>query len=87
MKRMLALVLCAALLLCGCGAKNAMGFSQGEAISRGPPPQRGGKISRPHTNLRGWFGNGANEFTNMHYYPNRRINSQKWVEKSKKNWL
>ena len=28
MKRMLALVLCAALLLCGCGAKNAMGFSQ-----------------------------------------------------------
>ena len=28
MKRMLALVLCAALLLCGWGARNAMGFSQ-----------------------------------------------------------
>ena len=28
MKRMLALVLCAALLLCGCGPKNAMGFSK-----------------------------------------------------------
>ena len=28
MTRMLALVLCAALLLCGCGVKNAMGFSQ-----------------------------------------------------------
>ena len=46
--------------------------------------RKGVAIFRPHTNLRGRFGNGANEFTNMHYYPNRRINSQKRVEKSKK---